>query len=486
MKFFIDSYFFSFVIVLILFPIAGKAQDTTHVVVLKNNYVSDFKTFQNALNIKKGKVLKITVKKGLYNISRELLITRTHTYLQFDKGAQIRFTNSNASGFIVPFDYFKIENAIIRGNGISASDFYTGYGILLLGSNYSEVKNNIFDGISGHSIFLYSQKKTGCANNSITGNIIRNSAFKISERGDEAAIMLGYSGADYMHSNNRIERNIIDGKDKLNNGIAFIGHGNGNIINNNKISNIKGYGIVVYESSVSGMSLNNTIISNNEINNIGETGTRKTVKGMGIYLMTANNSTVFGNKVYNTLRNSDQSETLGAGAISVSLSPGTVVEDNLIDGSYMYGIVSDYSFGSKFINNTVQNTRKSGAYFINMNDVVVSGNTFKNIGEVALKGYFENTSLPYIKEQLRKDIYKNINTGNNFKISNNKFFTDKDVLFFISTDEDRSKEYIGNQMNNNVFEDNKIIGNRKNQKELIIFKQKKSGKTSIKNNEIVN
>jgi hypothetical protein len=241
----------------------------------------------------------------------------------------------------------------------------------------------------------------------------------------------------------------------------------------------------MYESKDKDTTLYNNLIKNNIICNIGEVNPKKTVKGMGIYLMKCSTSIVTGNRVYNTLRNSDETETLGAGAISISLSPNTIVSNNFVDGSYMYGLVSDYSFGSKFIKNTVQNTRKSGAYFMNMNDILVTGNTFKNIGAVVLRGYFEDTSLPYIKEQMSINKYKNINTGNNFRIVNNKFFTDKDVLYFIGTLGDKDGKFI-NKIRNNLVENNQIIGNPKKQEELIHFRQEVSGSNNIRNNKQTN
>ena len=222
--------------------------------------------------------------------------------------------------------------------------------------------------------------------------------------------------------------------------------------------------------------------------NVGEVGTRTTVKGMGIYLMKSKNSRVFGNVVLNKLRNSDQTETLGSGAISISISTNTLVENNTIDGSYMYGLVSDYSFGSFFRNNTISNTRKSGAYFINMNNAEVSGNIFKNIGATAIKGYFETTKLPYIlnsRHTLNTDTYKNIDTGNNFKIIGNKFYTNKDVLYFEGTPVGKTRPY-GNKIKNNIIENNEVIGATKKQENLFHFRQEVSGSNKIRNNKILN
>ncbi|WP_027379826.1 right-handed parallel beta-helix repeat-containing protein [Chryseobacterium daeguense] len=461
----------------------AQSKDTLYVTIEKSN--DDTKTFQNALNQKGGKVLKITVKKASYSVNNVLNTSRPHTYISFEKGSTINFTNNKNTGFLINHDNFTLKNAYLKGIGKSAADFYTGYGLLLYGVDNCNIINNTFDAIGGNGILIYPSSKKGCSNTSVKGNKFINHVFNISKDGDESAIMMGYSGKNYEHNSNVIEDNTILGNDILKVGIGFIGHGNNNIIRNNKISNCIAYGIVSYESDVVGNTMNGTQILDNEIRNIGEVGTAKTVKGMGIYLMTSNNAKIAGNKIYNALRNSDRTETLSQGGISVSLSPGTIVSDNLIDGSEMYGIVSDYSFGSSFLNNTLQNVKKSGAYFLNMNDVKISGNIFKNIGEVVIKGYFENTSLPRIKEQLRNDKYKNIDTGNNFTVTNNKFYSNKDILYFEATGRDLSQKYQGNKMNNNIVENNEIIGNIKNQNELVHFRQETSGKNFIQKNKII-
>ncbi|UWX60785.1 right-handed parallel beta-helix repeat-containing protein [Chryseobacterium oranimense] len=463
----------------------GQSKDTLYITIEKQKVNDDTQVFQNALNQKNGKALKIIVKKADYNISNVLSTSRSNTFILFEKGSSVSFTNNKNTGFLIRHNNFTLKNASIKGNGKSAADFYTGYGVLLFGVDNCDISDNAFDRISGNGILILPSSNKGSNNNVVKNNRFTNPVFNITPNGDESAIMMGYSGKNYLHNNNVIERNTITGNNILKVGIGFIGHGNNNIIKNNKISNCVAYGIVSYESDVVGDTMNGTQILSNEIQNIGETGSKTTVKGMGIYLMTSNNAIIADNKIYNTLRNSDRSETLGQGGISVSLSPGTTVSNNLIDGSAMYGIVSDYSFGSNFVNNSIRNIKKSGAYFLSMNDVKVSGNIFENIGEVVIKGYFENTSLPRIKEQLRGDKYKNIDTGNNFTVTNNKFYSDKDILYFEATGKNMSQKYIGNKLNYNTVENNEIIGNSKKQNELIHFRQETSGNNSIQKNRII-
>jgi hypothetical protein len=463
-----------------------QAQENIKVTITKGILEDDSKIFKEALNKKGGDALKITVKKGHYIVTSSLWTSRPNTSIIFEKGAVIYFSSNTSSGFTVQHDNFLLDGAHINGNGVSAKDYYTGFGVLLNGASRCVIKNSTFESISGNNILFYPRSNViGCNNNLVLNNLFISPAFDMGGIGDEAAIMLGYSGEGYTHNNNIIKDNTIDGNYKLKIGAGIIAHGKNNSFINNKIINCRHYGIIMYESKDKDTTLYNNLIKNNIICNIGEVNPKKTVKGMGIYLMKCSTSIVTGNRVYNTLRNSDETETLGAGAISISLSPNTIVSNNFVDGSYMYGLVSDYSFGSKFIKNTVQNTRKSGAYFMNMNDILVTGNTFKNIGAVVLRGYFEDTSLPYIKEQMSINKYKNINTGNNFRIVNNKFFTDKDVLYFIGTPGDKDGKFI-NKIRNNLVENNQIIGNPKKQEELIHFRQEVSGSNNIRNNKQTN
>ncbi len=457
-----------------------RAQDTLIINLKPTNTKYDNTAIQNAMNIRAGNNLKINFKKGIYSLNKTLVTTRPHTFLNFERGSVIQFTDEKSSGFLVQHDYFTLSNVHIKGNSRSSMNFYEGYGVMVNGASYCRIFGNTFEGISGNNIFLYpSSSGKGCNYNIIKDNYFKNPAFNVSRNGDESAILLGYSGANYSHDNNIIENNIIDGNNILKIGIGIVGHGKYNLINNNRIANVSAYGIISYESQNLGNTLCNTSIICNEISNVGETGLNRTVKGMGIYLMSSTKSIVSRNVIYNSLINSDETETLGAGAISVSLSPNVIVESNIIDVSYMYGIVSDYSFGSSFVGNTISNTRKSGMYFINMNDVSVKGNVFRKMKTVAIKGYFENTSLPYIQEQMVSDKYKNIETGNNFVISGNKFFTDNDVLFFTGHKEDIFKKYPGNLIRNNIFEKNTITGSNKKIEDLVVFTNNVIGSNKV-------
>ncbi len=462
-----------------------SAHDTITVYVKPQKNIADIKTFNKVLSQTNNKPLKIIVSKGIYTFDSSIEVKNPNTHIICEDGAVLNFKNNLESGFIINRDNCSIHNATINGNGKSSTNFYQGFGVLISGAQNTHIINCRFTNISGHAILLMpSRSNVGCRNSMIKGNKISKPSFNFSKTGDEAAILLGYAGNYYSHDNNIISNNEIDGGQILKIGIGFIGHGNDNIFEFNTVKNTKAYGIVTYEYQIVGNTMKRNIIRNNDISNIGEIGDNKTVKGMGIYLMTSVHAIIENNKVYNVLLNSDKSETLGAGAISVSLSPFCTVNNNNIDVSYMYGIVSDYSFNSSFTNNKISNVRKSGMYFINMNDVVVSGNSFTNIGEVSIKGYFENTSLPYIKEQLRDEIYKNINTGNNFKITGNTFNTDKQVLLFTGNLYKDNPKW-NNKIKNNIFEKNKISRENKSQN-IVDFKLAIPNTNIIRKNRLIN
>ena len=439
-------------------------------------------TIQNALAVSTKLPLKIILN-GTFKVNRTLFTTKDHTIIEFTKGSKIIFTTNNNTGILLKNNYCTVKNGTIQGNGKSAPDFYSGCGLVIYAADHNKVLNMTFDQISGHSIFMMYREK-GCESNLIFGNKIIHPVFSLGLTGDEAGIFMGYSGDNYFHKDNIIENNTVDGNNVLKIGIGLIGHGRDNIFRGNIVKNCLNYGIVAYESVYTDVSLSGTQILNNFIENIGEIGSRKTVKGMGIYLLKSGDSKISGNTVKNTMRNSDRSETLGSAAISNSISPNTLVENNIVDGSGMYGIESDYSFGSIFSNNKISNTQKSGAYFINMNDVKIEKNIFINCEGPVIKGYFQHTSLPHIQDQLETDEFKDISTGRRFVIKNNIFYTDKDVFYFTGTEADKSLKYLGNYIRDNVFVDNIVISPDKRNQNRVFFRSEIMGTNKINNTKI--
>jgi hypothetical protein len=173
---------------------------------------------------------------------------------------------------------------------------------------------------------------------------------------------------------------------------------------------------------------------------------------MGTY-----NAQILKNKVTNTLISRDKNETIGSGSISVSLSPFSLIDGNEINHSAMYGITSAYSFHSNFVNNKIKNVAKSGMYFVSMSDVLIENNILDSIGDSLFKGYFDDTSKPYIKEQGLAKIFQVKGTGRNFIIRKNTLKTDNFLIDFkLVEDSDSSKILTDSNAKPNVFEYNTL------------------------------
>lgn len=406
-----------------------------------------------------GETIRIFVKRGNYRVNTPIKVRRSNVIIEFENGANIYFTSNNA-GIIVSGNNCQIKNGNFIGNGQSAKDIYNGFGILLAGADNAIISGNSFTNISGIPIFIArSASGKGSSNNIITYNTIKNNALIPRKDGDEAGILMGYSGNGYFHSNNKITYNTIEGNRKLNIGIGLIGHGKDNLISNNTIRNCLSYGIIAYESDYTEKSLYRTTVESNIIENIGRVDGVKTKKGMGIYLMKSQNSRVANNQIRNTLLGNDKSETLGSGAITLNGALNCIVTGNIIDKSNMYGITNAYSFNSKISGNKISDINKSAIYLINVADVEISLNEIRNVQELVFKGFFENTSLNYIKKTWKFSKYQNVNTGNNINILNNAITNSKRIISFTSTAANsnyKGQKYKGNVLGNNRFSNNTI------------------------------
>lgn len=461
-----------------------KQIDSLRIDILPMGVMDMTEIFQKALNtkLKTGEVLKISVKKGDYYIKNTVVLSQNNTVLNFEKNTNVYFL-TNSSGIIITSNNCIVSNGNFTGNNSTTNDFYKGFGLLLSGASNCVIKNNKFTNISGVGIFLYPRNAViGCNNNVIRDNVISSPAMNIDQESGSFGILLGYSGKGYEHNNNVITNNILDGNGVLKMGIGIIGHGNNNVISNNSIKNMRHYGIVSYESEDIDTTLNNTKILKNKIENIGENGSVKTVFGMGIYLMKSNNSLVKDNIIINTLKNSNETETLPAGSIAIHLSPSTIVDHNLIDASFMYGIVCSYSNNSTISYNKITDIRKSAIYLISENNIKIINNDISKVGEIVFKGLFESTYLDHIKIMWTTSTYKNQKTGKNISIKNNKINSPNEILYF--TGKNSEKEEEKNLIEKNTFENNIINGNQKNIEKLIFYRNDVLEKNYIKNNKV--
>lgn len=415
---------------------------------------------------------------GNFVLYSPLLIDRENVILSFVKGSKITLLG-NAGGIIINANKVSIENGFFYGDGKSPSSFYDGFGILLNGVKDCKIISNQFYSLRGNGIYLApNSKNMGCEANMISLNKFSFEQGDVM-RPDASGIILGYSGIGYAHNRNVISENTIDGADRLKIGVGIIGHGSKNIFEKNVIRNCLDYGIICYESTNTDTALLNSSVINNFVTNIGQIGNAQTVKGMGIYLMKSMNSVVYGNKVKNVLRNSDRSETLGAGAITISGAFNCKVENNEIDGSAMYGFVNNYSFNSTFVNNKVYRSDKSAVHLVNVSNVYIKNNLFKYINEVIFKGYFENTKMPYIQQQWAKPKFVDRPTGIEIELSGNVIYRNGEILYF--TGAPALDALPANLIGNNKFYGNKIIGKATNANDRVAFRNT-SNSNKIYNN----
>ena len=84
---------FSIICLLIATLCFAQVHHDKIVTISKQSYQDDTNLFQNALDTKGGKTLKINVKKGFYKINSNLLTSRINTSLIFDSGAILYFSN---------------------------------------------------------------------------------------------------------------------------------------------------------------------------------------------------------------------------------------------------------------------------------------------------------------------------------------------------------------------------------------------------------
>jgi putative cofactor-binding repeat protein/parallel beta-helix repeat protein len=420
---------------------------------------------------------------GIYKISNTLKAVRKGTRMQFGKGAKLLVDNNSNGAINILADDCSVENAVIEGNGVSARNIYEGYGILLSAVSNGTVKNCTFSGISGCNIFLVRSRNKGCTACKITGNIISRPALGEKATRDGSAILIGYSGDGYFHTDNIISGNKIDGNECIAHGISILAHGNNNRIVGNSIKNCLRYGIVSYETAYKDSTLTKTYILNNIIEDIGAKDGSKTNMGMGIYLMKSHFSVVQGNTVRNALKNADNGETLGRGAIAVSESINCQVDGNTIINSGRYGITCIYAYNTSITNNIINGTKDAGLFLKNTNGNKISNNQFRGIGKQSIRGNFGNTARPDYATNGAVKMYKGVRTGNNIEISNNKFYSSSQNIINMSGEDERTGRGYTNEMNNISIHDNSLIGNTRPFNECINLKSIAPGAGRILKNK---
>jgi len=419
----------------------------------------DSKAIQDAISHVSGANTEVDFPVGNYLISATLKTTAPNTRLVFAPGAKLLLNNNSAGAINLLHTNCSVEGATIIGNGQTSKDLYTGFGVLLSAVQGCKVSKCNFSKISGVSIFLVRSGSKGCVGNIISGNIITSPAISSKIGSDGSAIMLGYSGTGYSHTNNVISDNDIDGGQSVCHGVAIMCHGTGNKVMNNRIKNCLKYGIISYETAYEDSTLTATSVIGNTIEHIGAPDGSTTNQGMGIYIMKTHNSVVSGNTINQAMVNADNTETLGRGAISINGAVGVKVENNIINNSGRYGIVVVYGFDDDIRNNKINGTAESGIYLRNTSGNDISGNELKNVAKYGIRGQFGSTGKPMYATQRVLSRFKNQNTGNGITITNNRFYGDtKNVIYMTGEDATTSPGYENLLKGVNIRE-NQLIGN---------------------------
>ncbi|MGZ3763983.1 MAG: right-handed parallel beta-helix repeat-containing protein, partial [Mucilaginibacter sp.] len=282
-----------------------------------------------------------------------------------------------------------------------------------------------------------------------------------------------------------ISDNIIDGNETLAHGIAMITHGSGTLISKNIIKNCLRYGIVVYNSAYEPNTLKNNTIVYNRVENIGNPR-KESPFGMGIYLMECQHSVVKGNHVSNVLINTDRSEILPPGAISLNGSANCLVDSNIIENSNKYGITLSQSFNSPVTNNSITNTGESGIYLMNTSNNVISNNTLKGINKYIIKGFFVNTGKKGF-DWLNLDEYKKVRTGESIEIKNNTFYSnsgDETAISMKGDVADASKNGVDNKIRGVNIHDNEFHLKQRSAN-FIHYEQEEGSSNKAFNNRVV-
>jgi parallel beta-helix repeat protein len=232
------------------------------------------------------------------------------------------------------------------------------------------------------------------------------------------------------------------------------------------------------------MTLKKMNVIHNVVDNIGDPS-KPNPYGMGIYIMESHYSVIRGNKVTNTLINTDNSELLPPGAIALNGSIECVVDSNTVQVSHKYGIMVDEGFNTTVTNNIIDNTGMSGIYLSNTSGNMVSGNTLTHIKDYAVKGFFVHTSRKGF-DNLNIDQYKNSPTGQNITITNNNFSTSRTdrAIYMMGDQPNPSTNYVGNQIQNiKVF--NNTIHMQNHSADFVHFEREVGGTNSAHDNNVV-
>lgn len=349
----------------------------------------DFNKLQNALN--KGGYVVITKP---YTVNTSLNINVENTKVWFYGAGKITSTAKDVNIINMYADNCKVLNANLQGCNIVSTELYYGTGITLHGVKGCEVSYVKITKTGGCPIALLARTVGGivksCVDNVIAYNDI-DCDLTAKRTFDSAGILIGYSsyhGEGYSHDNNHIYANRIQGKTKIDHGIAMIGHGKGNRFNQNYTHDCLEYGIAVYQSPYIDNTLYDNTVSGNWIRNIGHVADNLGIKGMGIYLQKSDSTVVHGNIIDNVLLGTNNDTNLTRAAIGVNGCVGVLVSDNIIENSKQFGIQFAECYGCKATDNFIDKVTLDLIRITSSSKIDIIGNTGLNGGRYGV--YIEN------------------------------------------------------------------------------------------------
>lgn len=351
----------------------------------------DLNKLQNAFN-KGGYVVVMRP----YTVSTALNINTENTKVWFYGTGKITSTAKDVNIINMYADNCKVLNANLQGCNIVSSELYRGVGVALHGVKGCEVSYAKITKTGGSPIALLARTVDGIAKSCVDNVIAYNDidCDLVAKRTfDSAGILIGYSdyqATGYSHDNNHIYSNHIQGKTKIDHGVAMIGHGKGNRFAQNYAHDCLEYGIVVYQSPYIDNTLYDNTVSGNWIRNIGHVADNLCIKGMGIYLQKSDSTVVHGNIIDNVLLGTNNDTNLSRAAIAVAGCVGVIVSDNIMENSKQFGIQFAECYGCKATNNFMDKVTRDLIRITSSSKIDIIGNTGLNGGGYGV--YIENFS----------------------------------------------------------------------------------------------
>lgn len=337
--------------------------------------------------------------------------------------ADIKLTANNY-GFIVRHDSVTISGFNIIGTGVMINSF-AGSQIILQGASHCIIANNRMSRLSSTGIYLSEGFNSSIRSNSACSYNIIDHNKMYGPQGDHGwGILLGYSN-DLFHEYNKISNNIVDGQMTGSIGISLQGNGKYIKITGNFVRDFSKYGIVCYaknNSPLPDINLNNVLIENNTINNIGVLS-GKSPFGSGIYVTSADNVTIINNTISNTTIRTAYGG-IPMGGISINVSKYFVIKSNVIDSSAYAGI-----------------------NLANVSDGVISSNIVKHIGVKGM-GFANGKNLKFTHNHVFSQgaAIQSDNSENDIGISENELHANASAGIYLKVNKSSSNVSIINNL----------------------------------------